>query len=607
MADINSIIRNNPNAFANSTDFCKTLYSYSMKGNKQKQINPCQKEMKFLPGGEGGIPLYYDNEREIVYIDQTDKHTLTIGQTGAKKSRLIAMPLVRILGAAKESMIISDPKAEIYYRTCGYLEAKGYDLKIINLREPKEGDAWNPLALPYAFYKKGNIDKAYELANDIAVNLTTIDKSQKDAFWDNSAGTLFLGLILLLFKFCYENNEPDQNVCISNIIELRNLLFSNNIPQRNPIWKYAKKDRFIEAMLIGTVTTAMDTRAGILSVFDQKMRAFSVQPALLDMLSYNDINYDSITEKPTAVFLLLPDEKTGYHNLVSLYIKQSYEYLIYKAQKCIGHGEKVGIRVNYVLDEFSSLPAISDFPAMITAARSRNIRFNLFLQSKKQLYLKYGEESETIMSNCENWIYLSSREIGFLNELSELCGEAGNSKKLLRVADLQRLDKEKGQTLILSGRNKPLIASLPDIDFYDNGTITPYSLKKNMHFKHENNNDFREKISKTLFEVNSPVKETFLNGGILKNEDIMQDELAEILKKIQNRIGEAKKEQGEIEKELPLLIEETSIKEGMLKNMSMESESEEVSPKIQGWNSEKIKEQKKPEKKDKSEKENSKR
>lgn len=221
-------------------------------------------------------------------------------------------------------------------------------------------------------------------------------------------------------------------------------------------------------MLVGTVDTAKDTRKGILSSFDQKMRAFYISPSLLDMLKWDDKTFEHIMEQPTAVFILLPDEKTSHHNLVSLYVKQSYEYIIYRAQKKDKIREPV--RVNYVLDEFSSLPTIADFPAMITAARSRNIRFNLFLQSKNQLRIRYGDDCSTIMSNCENWIYLSSRELELLKEISELCGECsgGNHKALLSISDLQHFDKSKGQVLVLTERKKPMISNLPDISYYPN-------------------------------------------------------------------------------------------------------------------------------------------
>lgn len=467
MSDIETKVRNNPSCFAKALEFIKSLSVYSLD-TKQETISYPKKHLFFDSNGRSGVPLYYDIENKKIYVDHTDKHTIVIGPTASKKSRLVAMPTVRLLGVANESMVISDPKAEIYLRTADYLEMKGYEIKVLNLREPQYGSSWNPLYVPYMLFKQGNIDRAYEFANDIAVNLTMMDKSNNDVFWDNSAGSFFFGLILLLFKYCDENNEPIEAVNIGNIIRLRNVLCSgdNNAIRNNGLWLYAKTDNFIASTLIGTLETANDTRAGILSVFDQKMRAFSVQPSLLDMLSYNDINYESLAEKSTAVFLILPDEKTGYHGLVSLFVKQSYEYLIFKAQDRIHRNQKLGNRVNYILDEFSSLPTINDFPAMITAARSRNIRFNLFLQSKHQLKLRYGEECDTIMSNCENWIFLTSREIDFLKEISELCGTIGGAtqKPVLSVSDLQRFDKLKGEALILSGRNKPFITRLADID-----------------------------------------------------------------------------------------------------------------------------------------------
>jgi len=473
MSEISKIVQKRPNLFAKDADFIKELSTYYLeKDENSRQISEAPSKKMFSFGGSGGVPIHYDRQQGRVYVDSSDKHTIIIGSTASKKSRLVAMPTTMILGAAGESMIISDPKAEIYLRTASYLKSKGYIVEVLNLRDPQCGSAWNPLYVPYLMYQEGHIDRAYEFANDIAVNLTNIGKSEKEEFWDNSAGSFLFGLILLLFKYCKEHDEPPESVNIGNIIKLRNLLCSgnSNAIRNNPMWAYAKNDYFISSTLIGTIETANDTRAGILSTFDQKMRIFNIQPTLSNMLSHNDIDYDNLTGKrPTAVFLILPDEKTGYHNLVSLFVKQSYEYLIFEAQKNINIGNPLGNRVNYILDEFSSLPTITDFPAMITAARSRNIRFNLFLQSKHQLKLRYGEESETIMSNCENWLFLTSREVELLKEVSALCGTNGGTtnQPLLSISDLQRLDKQAGEVLVLSGRNKPYISYLADIDLFE--------------------------------------------------------------------------------------------------------------------------------------------
>ena len=428
--------------------------------------------------GEGGIPLSYNEHTKTLFVDDSDAHSLIIGATGSKKSRLIAMPMVKILMHAKESMIITDPKAEIYTRTANELKRQGYNVVTINLRSPKHGNAWNPLAIPYKFYTDGDFDKSYEFANDIAVNLMGQNASIDDPFWDNSASSFFFGLMMLLFKFCKDNKINKKNVNISNVLSLRNYIFKNHSfgSEPNDIIRYAQCDPFIYSLLVGTIETANSTRAGILSVFDQKMRTFSIQPSLSAMLTGEQILFETIQNSPTAVFIIMPDEKTSFHNLVSLFIKQSYEYMIYKAQS---HNSG-SVRVNYILDEFSSLPQIHDFPAMITAARSRNIRFNLLVQSKHQLDLKYGKEANTIRANCSNWIFLVSRELALLQELSELCGvkrRDGVSIPVLSLTDLQRLDKENGEALILSNRQKPYITALPDIDIYDKKMYT--TLKTN--------------------------------------------------------------------------------------------------------------------------------
>lgn len=457
--------------FESNQTFVESFMHYSLRDGK---IIDSKEKAHPWDGGTAGVPLLWAKQDDIVVVDQTDAHTLVIGPTGSKKSRLVAMPMVRILGSVsmKESMVICDPKAEIFGRTASFLERQGYTILTLNLRNPETGLGWNPLAIPYDFFCKGNIDRAYEFVNDIAENLIKDDISTKDPFWDNSAGSLFFGLTILLFKYCSEQGKSADYVNIGNVLQLRNTLLSGpNSGRTSRLWRYAKQDPIITAALIGTVETAKDTQAGILSTFDQKLRNFSLQPNLLDLLSYNEIDLDEIERNPTAIFMIVPDEKTGYHKLVSLFIKQSYEYIIFRAQER-HHGGQTSVgrmkrRVNYILDEFSSLPIISDFPSMITAARSRNIRFTLFIQSKHQLVQRYRDEAETIQANCANWIFLTSRESAILQEISTLCGKVNAHTPVLSEADLQRLDKEVGEALLLSGRAKPFITRLPDIECYE--------------------------------------------------------------------------------------------------------------------------------------------
>lgn len=536
--------------FEQGSELIKPFREYSLKA--QKIIPKNITGAKPWESGQAGIPLVWNQKDGRVTVDHTDSHTLVIGPTGSKKSRLIAMPLVRILGSARESMIISDPKAEIYNRTASYLKQQGYDIFVLNLRAPLHGSRWNPLAIPYEFFCQGEIDRAYEFVNDIAENLIQSEKSQSDPFWDNSAGSFFFGLVLLLFKYCKDYNKGKEYVHIGNVIRLRNILLSKKRDRnRERLWKYAKTDAIISAALIGTVETANDTRAGILSVFDQKVRMFLIQPNLMDMLSVNEIDFDSIGNKPTAVFLIVPDEKTGYHGLVSLFIKQSYEYIIHRAQLEVGtDGFHVGMlanRVNYVLDEFSSLPTIKDFPAMMTASRSRNIRFTLIIQSKHQLLQRYKEETETIQTNCNNWIFLTSKELQLLQELSEMCGKTSSDapKPVLSISMLQHLDKEKGEALLLCGRTKPCITRLPDIDVYDNRQfdkmiVMPRKVNELMNL------EFEIPLSPTELEQEARMQNFLKRRNDEDIDSLMRDidsKLAELEKE------EAKLKQGDIQKQ----------------------------------------------------------
>lgn len=423
----------------------------------------------------GGIPLFYDAAEKKVYIDSGDTHTLVYGATGSLKTRSVVSPAIRILGCAGESMVINDPKGELFNRHAGDLEKQGYNIIEINLRDPGCGNAWNPLCVPYSFYVKGDYDNAAGFLHDIATNVAALDRSLDDPFWDDASADLLYGLILLTFKYAKDHDMPINAINIGNVLALRRILFSGTEQAKDTVlWKYASEDELISASLSGSVYAPKDTMNSILSVFDRKLRMFSIRPTLLDMLSNNDFDIADIGRKKSAVFIITPDEKTSYHSLVSMFVKESYEYLIYTASGLAEN--KVKNRINYILDEFSSLPQIADMPAMISAARSRDIRFLIVCQSKAALRQKYGENAETIFSNCTNWIFFTGRELELLRELSELCGMRKNNMPNISVYDLQHFSKEKREALLLCGRFKPAKVNTLDIDrFGDNEhTVKPH-------------------------------------------------------------------------------------------------------------------------------------
>ena len=113
----------------------------------------------------GGIPLV--NDGKYMWVDDGESHSIIIGSTGSGKTQIVVLPLVESLAKNNESMIITDPKGEIYEKTSEMLKEKGYNVVLLNFRNPQEGSGWNPVYLPYEYYKNHNGDKANELIDEI--------------------------------------------------------------------------------------------------------------------------------------------------------------------------------------------------------------------------------------------------------------------------------------------------------------------------------------------------------------------------------------------------------------------------------------------------------
>lgn len=184
---------------------------------KEKEIKEDKGVAMVRPGDEtsdvAGIPLII--KKDEVWVDNGEYHSLVIGATGSGKTQTVIFPTVEVLAKKKESMIITDPKGEIYEKTSNMLREKGYNVLILNFRDPQEGNSWNPLSLPYHMYKSGNQDKAIELLDDLAANILYEEKSgNADPFWEKTSADYFSGLSLALF------DDADESQINLNSISL---------------------------------------------------------------------------------------------------------------------------------------------------------------------------------------------------------------------------------------------------------------------------------------------------------------------------------------------------------------------------------------------------
>jgi type IV secretion system protein VirD4 len=161
------------------------------------------------------------------------------------------------------------------------------------------------------------------------------------------------------------------------------------------------------------------TRGSFLTSALTTLRLFT-NPLIHQMTNHSDMRIEDFGDKKQAVFIILPDEKTTYYSLASLFVNQSYMQLVKNADN---RGGRLKRRINYLLDEFGNFVKIPDFANKLTVGGGRGIRFNLFLQSFMQLDEKYGKEvSATIKSNCETWIYLQADDLTTLEEISKKLG-----------------------------------------------------------------------------------------------------------------------------------------------------------------------------------------
>ena len=388
-----------------------------------------------------GIPLI-NNGKEI-WVDNGEYHNLVIGSTGSGKTQTVVKPMVNLLAKKGESMIITDPKGEIYKYSASYLKERGYRIIVLNFREPQRGNSWNPLTLPYKYYTSGNQDKAIELLNDVALNILydPSNKSESD-FWEKSAADYFSGLALGLFEDAKEREVNLNSINYMSAVGEERYATSNYIKEYFGL-KGEKSTPYIFAT--STINAPNDTKGGLLATFRQKIRNFSTGEALSEMLSYSDFDMRKIGEGKTAIFMIIHDEKKTYHSLMTIFIKQCYETLIDVAQE---NGGKLPIRTNFILDEFANMPPLKDVDAMVSAARSRDIRFTFIIQNFAQLNDVYGDNvAEIIKGNCGNLVYLISTEMKALEEISKMCGEVkvtdekdkNATRPLISITDLQKM------------------------------------------------------------------------------------------------------------------------------------------------------------------------
>ena len=434
-----------------------------MSGNKWSEDKEIKKTLK--QEGAGAV-VYCKNGTTYNY--DGEGHVIILGVSGSGKSRRETIPMTMSFIKNRESAVIVDPKGEIYANTKEMISAD-YDVHVINFRslyEPK-AEGWNPLYSPYILWKKGTPESRHDseqMIEDLSHVMYRIIKGT-DPFWGNSGRSVFLGAVYSLFELA-----PSDQI---NLVSAYYLI-SKGDEKFGPstyiktLVDMNEKNENISMQLQSYVTTAAETRGGIRSTFLDGLSVATKSESVRSFLSHDEIHIHELTgEKPTLIYIILPDETPIYDDLAGVLVSQLMNHYVRMAER--KYNGKLPIRLNILLEELGNIgQAITNLPHLMSAGRSRNIRVAFVLQSVSQLVDIYGvSNATTILGNCNVRIAFRVNNLDTLTELSKMCGDKevtceGHIAHEPLITPYQLSAMETGQALVMiSGRTK-FITWLPD-------------------------------------------------------------------------------------------------------------------------------------------------
>lgn len=371
------------------------------------------------------FPYYKKRKVEDIYFVGDNVHTLTVGATRSGKTRCLVIESIMNCGLAGESMVISDPKGELFEYTSGELKQLGYNVVTLDFKNPMRSSCYNFLQPVIDEIKKGNVAQAQNKASDICESLVGEAKGEK--IWnDGEKSTIKTGIMAV----CMEAPEEMKN--IANVY-----YFLSNMCKEQPDDQSMLMDYYLNKIKNGDEThqpnpnhpaiasfapasiAPSKTRSSFFTSALNTLVLFSDQ-YIASMTSKTEIRAEDLANKKTVLYMILPDEKLTFYSLCSLFVNQIYQQLVNIADE---GGGALKNRVNFILDEFGNFSAIPNFGGFLTVGGGRKIRFNLFLQSFSQLNSKYDENTaQNILDNCHIWNYLKTSNDTTAEKISKKLG-----------------------------------------------------------------------------------------------------------------------------------------------------------------------------------------
>lgn len=351
----------------------------------------------------------YDSRRH-----RRNLNTIVVGGSGSGKTRFYAKPNIL---QANTSFVVLDPKGEILRDTGHLLIKKGYDVKVIDLINMERSHCYNP------FVYLQNDNDVQKLVTNIFKNTTPKGAQSQDPFWDQAAMMLLLALVFYLH---YEAPPDEQNFpMVMEMLrygEVREDDDSYQSPLDELFDRLERKDpnhiavKYYRSYRSGSAKTLKSIQITLLS----RLEKFNLTP-LAAITQTDELELDTIGEKKTAVFAIIPDNDSSFNFIIGMLYTQLFQQLFYSAD--FKHGGRLPVHVHFLMDEFSNVALPDDFEKLLSTMRSREISVSIILQNLAQLKALFEKQWESIVGNCDEFLYLGGNEQSTHKFVSEMLGK----------------------------------------------------------------------------------------------------------------------------------------------------------------------------------------
>ena len=459
-------------------------------------------------------------------------NTVVVGGSGAGKTRFFAKPN---LCQANTSFTVLDPKGELLRSTGHLLRQKGYEVRVLDLLNMEKSHCYNPFV-----YLRDDND-VQRLVTNLFKSTTPNGSQSNDPFWDTAASMLLLALI---FYLKYEAPPDEQNFpMVMEMLRAADVRedcdeYTSPLDELFERLEMREPDHIAVKYYKDYHSGSAKTLKSIQITLAARLEKFNLS-SLAALTATDELDLPSLGEKKVALFALIPDNDTSFNFLVSILYTQLFQQLFYLADH--KYGGSLPVPVHFLMDEFSNVSLPEDFSKILAVMRSRNVYVSIILQNVAALKALFEKEWESILGNCDEFLYLGGNETSTHKLISESylgkstidtntygksSGRNGNystnyqisGRELLMPDEVRMLDNRYALLFIRGERpvmdEKYDILKHPNIALTEDGGAAPYE-----HGGTENavaTLSFAGAAAETLFEFNEPIPDYEL----LSDEDI---------------------------------------------------------------------------------------